>query len=254
MTNELVKFDFEKYPVRVFMIDGEPWFVAKDVCNVLGLINVADALLKLDEDEKGVGLTDTLGGNQELSYVSESGVYYLAIRSRKSEAKKFKRWVTHEVLPAIRRTGRYAIGEIQLPRSYPEALRALANEVEKSTVLEAKVAEDQPKVDAYDVVLNTAGLCLVGSYAKKHNVGVRWLYDWLKEQNVLYYNGRGNLIPYAGFVRFGWFALKETIRHDGSRTDDTAYLTHKGELWLTSKLTRAGFPVQKELPMLKFQN
>ncbi len=91
------------------MIDDAPWFIARDVCEVLGIKNPSDALSRLDDDEKGIGITDTLGGKQELASISEAGLYSLIFRSRKKEAKAFKRWVTHEVLPAIRKTGRFEV-------------------------------------------------------------------------------------------------------------------------------------------------
>lgn len=104
----LSTFDFNQTPVRVVDVDGEPWFVAADVCRVLDIANSSDAVAVLDADEKGVANTDTLGGRQEMRTVSESGLYALVFRSRKEEAKAFRRWVTKEVLPAIRKTGRYA--------------------------------------------------------------------------------------------------------------------------------------------------
>jgi prophage antirepressor-like protein len=104
---DLIPFDYSGRQVRTVQVDGEPWFVARDVCAVLGIRNVADSLAGLDEDEKGVATTDTLGGGQQVSTVNESGLYSLIFRSRKAEAKAFKRWVTHEVLPSIRKNGGY---------------------------------------------------------------------------------------------------------------------------------------------------
>jgi prophage antirepressor-like protein len=109
-------FTYESAEVRTVMVEGEPWFVAKDVCVVLGLSNVSLAVngnptrgdLGLDEDEKGVCTVNTLGGNQNLLCVTESGVYELVFKSRKPEARAFKRWITHEVIPSIRKTGMYA--------------------------------------------------------------------------------------------------------------------------------------------------
>ena len=105
----LISYQFDQYPVRVMTIDGAPWFVANDICNALLIKNARDALARLDEDEKGVGLTDTLGGRQELNIVSESGMYALVLGSRKPEAQRFRKWVTAEVLPSIRRTGSYSL-------------------------------------------------------------------------------------------------------------------------------------------------
>jgi len=97
--------------LRSVLVGGEPWFIAKDVCSILGLSNHRDALASLDDDEKGVALTDTPGGAQEVLTVSESGLYALVMRSRKPQARAFRKWVTSVVLPAIRRDGGYIRGE-----------------------------------------------------------------------------------------------------------------------------------------------
>src|SRR5262249_26102478 len=96
-------FDYQSSQVRVIMRDGIPWFVAKDVCTVLDIANYRDAARKLDEDERGVVITDTLGGSQSMICINEPGLYRLIFQSRKAEAKAFSRWVTHEVLPSIRK-------------------------------------------------------------------------------------------------------------------------------------------------------
>jgi len=106
--NELIQaFDFNEHAVRVMLRESQPWFVAADVCRVLEIANSRDALRGLDEDEKGVGSADTLGGPQNLNLISESGLYALIFKSRKPEARKFRKWVTAEVLPALRQTGAY---------------------------------------------------------------------------------------------------------------------------------------------------
>ena len=97
----------ESTPIRVQVINNEPWFVAKDVCQVLGIEKYRDAISRLDEDERGSVLVDTLGGKQQFTATNESGLYHLIFQSRKPEAKRFRKWVTSEVLPAIRKTGRY---------------------------------------------------------------------------------------------------------------------------------------------------
>jgi hypothetical protein len=112
-------FDFQEQPVRVLQKDGEPWFVTADVCRVLGIANPRNAAGSLDADEKGVHNVDTLGGRQEMSCVSESGLYALVFKSRKPQAKAFRKWVTNEVLPAIRREGKYVIDQ------GPEVLRPI---------------------------------------------------------------------------------------------------------------------------------
>lgn len=110
MTTHLVPFYFEGHPVRIVTgLDGEPRFVAADICEALTIGNSRMALERLDDDEKGVSSIDTLGGAQDMSVVNESGLYTLILGSRKPEAKRFKRWVTHEVLPSIRKTGSYSV-------------------------------------------------------------------------------------------------------------------------------------------------
>lgn len=126
--------------VRVVDVDGEPWFVAKDVCECLELGNPRTSIALLDEDEKGVHTMDTPGGQQEMSIVSEAGLYSLILRSRKPEAKAFKRWITHEVLPSIRRTGQYGGYALpRVPQSFPDALRMIADiEEEKQLAIEQR--------------------------------------------------------------------------------------------------------------------
>lgn len=107
--SEIIPFDFDEQAVRVLMRDGAPWFVAADVCRVLEIGNSRDAVSRLDDDEKGVATTDTLGGAQKMTIISESGLYALIVTSRKAEARRFRKWVTGEVLPSIRRNGRYVL-------------------------------------------------------------------------------------------------------------------------------------------------
>lgn len=108
MENNMQIFQNEAFgEIRTLLIDGEPWFVAADVCKALLIVNSRDALTRIDDDEKGVVSTDTLGGRQEVTIVNEPGLYALILSSRKPEAKAFKRWITHEVIPSIRKHGAY---------------------------------------------------------------------------------------------------------------------------------------------------
>ena len=108
MKNNMQIFQNEAFgEIRTLNLNGEPWFVAVDVCKALQIANSRDALTRIDDDEKGVVLTDTLGGKQEVTIVNEPGLYMLVLSSRKPEAKAFKRWITHEVIPAIRKHGAY---------------------------------------------------------------------------------------------------------------------------------------------------
>lgn len=148
----LIPFDYNGQQVRTIVIDGEPWFVAKDVCDVLEHTNSRVALERLDDDEKGVSTVYTPGGPQEMAIVSEAGLYVLVLTSRKPEAKLFKRWVTHEVIPAIRRTGAYG----QKPVSQLDALRQtvdiLAQQEQRLAAVEATATTLTHRIDSLDAV------------------------------------------------------------------------------------------------------
>jgi len=155
---ELATFRYDDNPIRTVLVDGEPWFVAADVCAVLGIGNPRQAVSYLDDDERGVTTNDTPGGRQQMTIVSEAGLYSLILRSRKPEAKAFKRWVTHEVLPAIRRTGRYEVQPAyRLPQTYAEALRELAATVEAKEAIERELAVAAPKAQSWDVLASAHG-------------------------------------------------------------------------------------------------
>lgn len=108
MSKDLQVFSFENRETRIVMREGQPWWVAKDVCDVLGIQNSSDALMAIDDDEKGIEKVYTPGGLQSMSIINESGLYTLILRSNKPEAKRFRKWVTSEVLPSIRKTGFYS--------------------------------------------------------------------------------------------------------------------------------------------------
>jgi prophage antirepressor-like protein len=250
MGNELVKFDFEKHPVRVSIVDGEPWFVAKDVCIVLGLANVSEATSRLFDDDKGIINVDTLGGKQNLISVSEPGLYVLTLGSRKAEARKFQRWVTREVLPEIRKTGRYAINKTKLPETYLDALKALVGEVEKSTALQLKARENDPKAEAYDIMASAGGGMLIRTFAKHCGVRVDWLYDWFLSEKIILRNTQGNLEPYSRYSnpRIRYFFMRSTPRKGNEEvTDSTTYLTISGCLWATVTLIRKGHTAKESL-------
>lgn len=163
MSNEIVPQAFESQEFGTIRAmrgeDGEPWFVAKDVCDALGLGRQQDSTRYLDDDERGECLVNTPSGEQRMVTVSEAGLYSLVLKSRKPEAKRFKRWVTHEVLPAIRRHGAYATPRtiediIADPRSGMRLLQALADEQDRNRELEAKVAEQAPKAGMFDACMD----------------------------------------------------------------------------------------------------
>ena len=147
ISNSLQLFQNSGFKIRVVMRDGDPWFVAKDVCTCLEIANVSDACSRLDEDERGIVSTDTPSGKQEMLIVSEPGLYSLIGSSKKQEAKAFKRWVNHEVLPSIRKTGSYSVTQSQpqfaLPTNYLEALKALVASEEAKLALQAELTSEK---------------------------------------------------------------------------------------------------------------
>ena len=145
MGAEIIPFDFESHAVRVVMRDGAPWWVASDVCRVLEIGNPRDALSRLDDDERdGVGITDAIGRNQMTNVINESGFYKLVLTSRKPAAKRFTKWVTAEVLPALRTRGRYELAGAEDTReiSTERLLELLQSENE---LLRSKVPAPRPK-------------------------------------------------------------------------------------------------------------
>lgn len=158
--SDLIPFSFDGHSLRVVVRDGDPWFVAADACRVLDIADVRQALDRLDDDERGLCPVPTPGGTQEVRCVSESGLYLLVLGSRKPEARAFKRWITREVIPSIRKTGSYGSDPIALLGD-PSVLRTLlGNYAERVQRLEADVADretriaaDAPKVEVFDRIV-----------------------------------------------------------------------------------------------------
>ena len=210
-------FHFEKMPVRTVAIDGEPWFVAKDVCAVLEIRNSRDAVGSLDEDEKAsVAITDTSSSSREtiaVQAISESGLYCLVLRSRKLEAKRFRRWVTREVIPALRKTGYYQITaqtnpSTQTPFSLAEVLGlALQSELERQR-LSGQVVKLLPKADFYDRVADSGDTFSLGETAKLlkfGGYGRNNLIHFLRAEGILMTNN----IAVQRYVDRGYFRVEK---------------------------------------------
>lgn len=132
--NDILPYDFEDNLVRVVLIGGDPWWVASDVARVLGYAEAAKMTRNLDDDEKGLHIVATLGGEQQLSIISESGLFAAVLKSRREEAKKFRKWVTGTVLPELRRTGRYTLHEQDPPPTLPHEGQAVELQARVSVV------------------------------------------------------------------------------------------------------------------------
>lgn len=249
--NQLQVFHFTGKDVRVIMKDGQPWWVAKDVCSVLEINNTSQALARLDEDEKGLINNDTLGGIQAMTAVTESGLYSLILTSRKPESKKFKRWVTHEVLPAIRQTGTYSLSAApsymiddpikraeQWIREYKEKQEAQT----KALMLEQRVAEYEPKITYLDRILQSKGTVTITQIAKDYEMSGQALNQILHEERVQY-KQNGQWLLYRKHHDKG-YTKSETIdirRRSGDRdvTMNTRW-TQKGRLFIHEILKRRG--------------
>ena len=226
MENKLMIFENETFgKVRTLTIGGEAWFVAADVCKALELGNPSMTVERLDDDEKGISTIDTLGGKQRMAIINEPGLYSLVLSSRKPEAKAFKRWVTHEVLPNIRKHGVYITDEkLKLFAEHPELLDALMKSLYAAHAENLRHrAERQtllPKADYYDAFMDADGCTNLRTTAKELNVPERWFARFLQQTGFLYRSPAGNLMPYAIPRNRGLFRVRDYIRngHSGAYT------------------------------------
>lgn len=253
--NEIQTFTSDQFgQVRAVRSEGgEPMFVAKDVCAALGLGNSRQALSRLDDDEKGVISTDTPGGEQQMQAVNEAGLYVLVLSSRKPEAKAFQRWVTHEVLPALRRDGGYMVARDETPEQTMARAVLLAQATidrQKSRIagLEAENEEMRPKALFADAVAASDGTCLIGEFAKmlRQNgvsIGQNRLFAMLREDGYLGKVGQNRNVPTQRSMELGLFRIKETaITHsDGHVTiNRTPKLTGKGQRYFLERYGKTG--------------
>lgn len=227
--------------VRILEKDNELWFVAKDVCDCLEIKNTTDALKRLDNDERS---RFNLGRQGETNIVNEYGLYNLVLSSRKPEAKEFKRWITHDVIPQIRKTGTYSMN---IPKSLPEALRAYANEVELHNATKAivaqqeqRIAEFKPVKDYVDKILSSKSCLAITQIAADYGLSAQELNKILHEAGLQRKVG-DQWILYKQHMAKG-FTKSETFtfcRSDG-RLDSkiTTKWTQKGRLEIHSILTK----------------
>lgn len=195
--NAIVPFQFGDQPVRISDRDGQPWFVLADVCRVLGLSNVGNAAARLDEDERDdIALTDAIGREQQTIVINEPGLYRLIFRSRKEAAQRFSKWVTADVLPAIRRTGSYGAPAAPLDLTDTATLhRLLLSHTGKALASEERIAELEPQAAALAQLTEAHGSLAVTHAAKAMGVRPGRLFDWL-EKNSWLYRGNDGLVGY----------------------------------------------------------
>lgn len=252
MNNEIQQFDFRGASLRTLTDKaGEPWFVAKDVCDILELTNPAVALQSLDDDEK-TNLSNSYvwseSGRRPL-IISEPGLYRLVMRSRKPEAKEFQRWVTHEVLPQIRKTGGYipttaADDDMTiLAKAVMIGQRTMEAQKQKIAEQQTRIVELEPKARFADAVAAYDGTCLVGELAKMlrqngMDIGQNRLFRLLQADGYLGKSGSNRNVPTQRAMDLGLFRIKETtVTHaDGHTTvSRTPKVTGKGQRYFIDR-------------------
>lgn len=231
--NNIQIFKYENNDVRTVEMNGEPWFVLKDVCKVLGISKYRDAAERLDDDERAPVRVDTLGGAQEMTAVNESGLYNVILRSDKPEAKPFRKWVTSEVLPSIRKNGGYIAGQEQLT---PSELMAKALLVANKTLAEreARISElkvqnaiMQPKAEYFDELVDRNLLTSFRETAKQLGVEEKKFISFLMEKKYIYRYKKAKLMPYAD-KNNGLFEVKECFNEKTKWSGTQTLITPKG--------------------------
>lgn len=235
-------FNFESKNVRLLQYDQKTWFAAKDVCEILDIKNTTDALKRLEYDEVTRFNLGSLSG--ETNFVNEYGLYSLVLGSRKPEAKKFKRWVTHEVIPSIRKHGAYMtpekIEEVLLnPDTIIQLAQNLKAEQEKRVEAERIIAEQQPLVEFANTIANDKRGILIRDFAKVISkqglvIGEKRLFQWMRTNGYLMRNNR----PYQRYIDMGVLELVErpVVRTAGTEISFTPKITGKGQEYFYSKL------------------
>lgn len=233
--NEIQIFKNEDFgEIRTTEINGEPWFVGKDVAARLGYSNTVDAISKhVDIEDRGLAKCDTLGGTQEMVIINESGLYSLVLSSKLESARKFKRWITSEVIPQIRKTGAYHI-----PKTYAEALRALADETEKIETLKKQNQLMQPKAEFFDAVTDSKTAIPIGDVAKILDIGIgrNKLFEFLRDKNILTSDNR----PYQRYIDAGYFrVIEQKYEVNGEvRINIKTLVFQKGIDWIRKQLAK----------------
>lgn len=237
----LTTFNFDNATVRTVTINGDPWFALVDLCNVLGIVNTRNVAARLDDDMKDVRQMDTPGGRQNMTIVSEAGMYDVIVRSDSPLATPFRRWITTEVLPSIRRTGSYGTPTVpDLTALTPDVVQYLGHISQALTLAVETAQVNKEKADGFDAFLNGEGHYLIGTVARMLGVGQQTFFNWLYAERILIKGGPRHRQPYAD--RADWF---EVFAHDTAYTNGkaatTTYFTPTGAEKCRQYLTKRGY-------------
>lgn len=252
---DLKIFNNEEFgKIRTITNDNEPWFIANDVCKCLEIGNTSQALARLDDDERNTIILNEGIGNPNKSIVNEYGLYNLILASRKKEAKKFKRWITHEVLPAIRKDGGYMVAkENESDEEILARAMIIANKSIERLKLESKqkdqiIGELKPKADYVDKILQNKSLIKVSSIAKDYGMSAQEMNKLLHELKIQYNQG-GQWLLYAKIQDKGYTSSETHAYEKKDGTTDVRLLTkwtQKGRIFLYEELKKNGY-----LPMIE---
>jgi len=258
--NEIQPFEFPAtgQRVRTVLVDGEPWFYASDVCRVLGVTNVSDALTRVNSSD--IGSTDTTDTYQygagtrtrniTVKIVNESGLYDLILDSRKPEAKSFRRWVTADVLPSIRQTGKYVSGEtapaipdISTPAGVLAMAEQFANTARQLVATTAELEQAKPKVESFDALMSSRGNLQMGEVAKILGMGRTALFQFLRGEKILMDNPfrkDQHNVPYERYMKYFYVGTK-TQRNSQGQTFivATTYVRPEGVEYIRKRLNDA---------------
>lgn len=249
MNNEIQTFSSSAFgSVRTVMVDDEPWFVGKDVAEALGYANPQKAIRDhVELEDRGVNESFTPGGNQQMIIINESGLYSLVLSSKLPTARQFRRWITSEVIPSLRKYGTYSVS---VPKSFSEALLLAARQQEKIESQAAKIEADRPKVVFADAIIGSKGSCLVGELAKmlRQNgiiVGQNRLFAWFRQAGYLGKSGEYYNLPLQKYVEQGLFEIKYTTHSEGDQmvTRATTKVTPKGQMYFINNFKNGNFVV-----------
>ena len=253
--NDIQVFNSEQFgEIRTAGTADNPMFCLADVCQAIGITNARNVKSRLDEEDVHLVDTPTAGGTQQITFVTESGLYDVIIRSDSEQAKPFRKWVTSEVLPSIRKHGMYATeatvesmlndpeNAILMLHAYQRERKerlAAQQQVEK---LEAQEVENKPKVIYAEAVAGSTSACLIGELAKMiaqngHPIGEKRLFQWLRDNHYLCAYGERFNQPYQKYIEQGLFTMKQNVFsvNGEMRTRNTTKVTGKGQIYFINK-------------------
>ena len=253
--NEIQVFNNPQFgAVRTAGTADNPMFCLADVCQAIGITNARNVKSRLDEEDVHLVDTPTAGGTQQITFVTESGLYDVIIRSDSEQAKPFRKWVTSEVLPSIRKHGMYATeatvesmlndpeNAILMLQAYQRERKERLAAQEQVEKLEAQAIEDNPKIIYADAVQGSTSSCLIGELAKMiaqngYPIGEKRLFQWLRDNHYLCAYGERFNQPYQQYIEQGLFTMKQNVFSvDGEmRTRNTTKVTGKGQIYFINK-------------------